>query len=88
MEKFAKVLRSNWFGLVMGLILTTAAMLQEHYLGDMTNAWLLGLSISIIVGAFVEVVCFVMKISTFNWKKLINYIIGSLVGIIIISVLV
>jgi len=88
MGKFAKVFRSNWFGLVIGLILTAAAMLQEYHLGDITNAWLLGLGISIIVGAFVEVVCFIMRISAFNWKKLINYIIGSLIGIIIISILV
>lgn len=85
-EKLVKVFTNEWFGAVVGMILTILAMLQEKLLGDMTNAWLLGLSVSVIVGALAEVFRFIICESKYNWKNILPYFGGSLVGMIIMFI--
>lgn len=53
-EKLVSFIASKWFGLIVGLIITVLAMWQEKALGDMTNAWALGLITSLFVGGLAE----------------------------------
>lgn len=85
-EKIINFVTSKWFGVILGFILTVLAMLQEKLLGDMTNAWLLGLSVSVIVGALAEVFRFIICESKYNWKNILPYFGGSLVGMIIMFI--
>lgn len=85
-EKLVKFLASKWLGLIVGTVVTVIIMWQEKALGDMTNAWLLGLSTSVIVGLLVEIVRFILCINKFNAKNLLPYLGGSILGIIIMYI--
>lgn len=85
-EKIVNFVTSKWFGVILGFILTVLAMLQEKLLGDMTNAWILGLAVSVIVGALAEVFRYIITDSKYDWKNILPYVGGSVIGMLIMFI--
>lgn len=81
-EKLVSFIASKWFGLIVGLIITVLAMWQEKELGDMANAWTLGLITSLFVGGLVEGFRKVIAKKVI-WTNLVLWALGSGIGIAI-----
>ena len=84
-EKLVSFIASKWFGLIVGLIITVLAMWQEKALGDMTNAWALGLITSLFVGGLAEGFRLVIA-KQYIWTNILYYLGGGIIGMIIIFI--
>lgn len=81
-EKIKELFKNGWIGIVVALVITILLMSEEKSLGDMTNAWLLGLAVSAIAGMLAEVFRYVSSGGKYQWKNLLWWLAGAVIGVV------
>ena len=86
-ENLLKVICSKWLGVVIGAIVTIILMDEEKSLGDMTNSWALALITTLLIGAFAELFRHKMAEEKYDWRSLLCYLVGGIIGMIIMFII-
>lgn len=86
-EKLLKVICSKWLGVVIGALIVIILMGEEKALGDMTNSWVLGLITSLLTGAFAELFRHKIAEEKYDWRSLLCYLVGGIIGMIIMFII-